>query len=61
MKMTLKEARDCLDANFDCRNCKFNTQKEFDCRGTAYEIGVSALNYLMVGQKLSKEAEEKER
>lgn len=61
MKMTLEEAKVCLDRKHNCKNCKFNDQDEFDCRGAALEIGVSAINFLMVGQKLAKEAEEKER
>ena len=62
MKMTLEEAKQCLEPKLHaCKNCKFNNQDEFDCRGTALEIGASALNYLMVGQKLSAEAEGKDR
>lgn len=62
MKMTLEEAKACLDPRLHaCKDCKFNKQGEFDCRGTALEIGVSALNYLLIGEKLVKESEEKER
>ena len=61
MKMTLEDAKVCLDRKHNCKDCKFNDQDEFDCRGAALEIGVSAINFLMVGQKLAKEAEEKNR
>ena len=62
MKMTLEEAKNCLDPKFHaCKNCKFNDQGEFDCRGTALEIGASALNFLLLGNKLAMEEEEKER
>ena len=61
MKMTLKEARDCFDNRHPCKDCKFNNQGEFECLREARNIAVSALNYLMVGEKLAREAEEKER
>ena len=62
MKMTLEEAKYCLDPGLHkCDICKFNSQEEFDCRGTALEIGASALNYLLIGQRLGVEAEKKER
>ena len=62
MKMTITEAKNCLDPRFHCcKDCKFNKQEEFDCRGTALEIGASALNYLLIGQRLMEEAERKER
>lgn len=62
MKMTLEEAKRCLDPGLHaCKDCKFNDQGEFDCRGTALSMGASALNYLMLGNKLSAEEEEKER
>ena len=61
MKMTLEEARDCLTLTNVCHKCKFRDQPEFDCRGTALEMGASALNYLLIGTRFAKEEEEKER
>ena len=62
MKMTLEEAKKCLDPGLHaCKNCKFNAQDEFDCRGTALSMGASALNYLMLGCKLAEEEAKKER
>ena len=55
MKMTLDEAKKCLEPQLHCcKDCKFNDQGDFDCRGTA-------LNYLLLGSKLTAEEEEKER
>ena len=62
MKMTLAEAQYCLSPKFNgCKDCKFDKQGEFDCRGTALSMGADALNYMMVGKKLIEEAEGKER
>lgn len=62
MKMTLEEAKYCLsESGRGCLTCKFQSQTEIDCRGTAVEIGAAAINYLLVGQKLALEAEEKNR
>lgn len=61
MKMTLKDAANCLGPGFSCDDCKFNNQDEFNCRGAALEMGVTALNFLLVEQKLSQEAEGKDR
>lgn len=60
MKMTLEEAKYCLSKKSNgCKDCKYEKQGEFDCRGAALDIGESAINYLLVGLHLSKEAEEK--
>lgn len=62
MKMTLDEAKKCLEPQLHCcKDCKFNDQGDFDCRGTALSMGASALNYLLLGNKLASEEEEKER
>ncbi len=63
MKMTLEQAKRCLDPNTKCgcATCPFNDQTEFDCRGAAYEVACSAINYIMIGGKLAKEIENKER
>jgi hypothetical protein len=62
MKMTLEEAKYCIGKNGGgCRNCKFDKQEEFDCRAAAYEIAESCINYVLVGKKLSKELEAKDR
>lgn len=60
MKMTLEEAKYCI-SNPGCANCRFNKQEEFDCRAAAYEIAESCINYVLVGKKLSKELEAKDR
>jgi hypothetical protein len=61
MKMTLEEAKECISSKHSCFNCKFDKQEEFDCRAAAYEIAESCINYCLVGKKLSKELEEKDR
>lgn len=62
MKMTLEEAKYCLSNKPNgCFECKYEKQGEFDCRGSALEIGEAAINYLMVGLHLAKEVEEKDR
>ncbi len=61
MKMTLEEAKDCISPSHNCLECKFNKQEEFDCRAAAYEIAESAINYILVGKKLSRELENKDR
>ena len=62
MKMSLEDAKYCLCPKLNgCRDCKFDKQGEFDCRGTALSMGADALNFLILGKKLSDEAEEKER
>lgn len=63
MKMTLEQAKQCLDPNerWKCETCPLNDQTEFDCRRAAYEVACSAINYIMIGGKLAKEIENKER
>ena len=61
MKMTLEEAQECISHNHSCLECKFNKQEEFDCRAAAYEIAESCINYCLVGKKLSRELEDKDR
>ena len=55
--MTLEEARDCLKRDI-CAGCKYHLTDE-SCQEKALEIAVSAIDYLMVGQKLSEECEKK--
>lgn len=61
MKMTLEEAKDCISPSHNCLECIFSKQEEFDCRGAAYEIAEACINYVLVGKKLSKELEAKDR
>lgn len=63
MKMTLLEAKECLSRE-DCRGCKFFDMYKGDntwCSQSANDIGVMAINYLIVGNRLYDEAEGKER
>lgn len=60
MKMSLKDVHNCLEPGLHaCKTCKFNNQEEFDCRGTALKVGATAVQYMMVGQKLLEEEERK--
>ncbi len=61
MKMTLEDAKYCINPNHNCPECKFVKQDEFDCRAVAFEIAESCINYCLVGKKLTSELENKER
>lgn len=56
--MTLQEAHDCVASKIKCVDCKYD-QYEGNCMQEALTIAAGAINYLMIGQKLSKEMEEK--
>ncbi len=58
--MTLKEAHDCLDRRPEkgCKGCPFDKTTK-DCFAEALQIGATAIHYMMVGDKLKKEAEGK--
>ena len=58
MNMSLEDAKRCLSSE-GCHGCKYNDQPEIDCRGAALEIAEAAINYMMIGKKLSHEIEEK--
>lgn len=51
--MTLKEAHDCLERKpaIGCKGCVYEHSDQ-DCSAMALEIGVSAIDYMMVGEKL---------
>ena len=60
MKMSLKDVYNCIEPGLHvCKNCKFNSQEEFDCRGRALSIAATAVQYMQVGQKLIEEARNK--
>ena len=59
MKMTYEEAKRCITG--PCKDCKYDNQDEFDCRGTALEMAETAINYLLVGEKLKSQMEGKNR
>ena len=60
MKMTLKDVYNCIEPKLHaCKDCKFNSQDEFDCRGNALSVAAVAVQYMEVGQKLIKEAANK--
>lgn len=59
--MTLKEAHDCLNRRPEkgCKGCVFEETAK-DCFSEAMYIGATAINYMMVGDKLRIEAERRE-
>ena len=59
MKMTLEDAKNCFTK--PCNGCKFNEQDEIDCRQEAFSIAESAINYILIGNKLAEEENNKER
>lgn len=56
--MTLQEAHDCLTRRWStgCKGCKYHETAQ-SCLETAQQIGATAINYMMVGEKLKAEAE----
>ena len=60
--MTLTEAHDCLSRRPEkgCKGCVFEETSK-DCFSEALQIGATAINYMMVGNKLTVEAEGKEK
>ena len=61
MKMTLEDAKRCINRFSSCDNCKFVKQTEFECRSAAYDIAEACINYCLIGKKLTNELEGKER
>ena len=62
MKMTLRDAKYCFEATEEeYINCKFYNSDEIYCKKEATDIAINAMNYLLIGQKLSTEIDEKER
>lgn len=60
MKMSLEDVYNCIEPGLHaCKECKFNNQEEFDCRGRALSIAASAVQHMRVGQKLIEEARNK--
>ena len=55
--MTLEEAKYCFQRDM-CLGCKYH-DSDISCLEKAQEIAVTAIEYLMVGQKLAGEAENK--
>ena len=62
MKMTLEDAKYCLEnGGFCSASCKHFSERKTNCEDIVREIAISAINYMIVGQKLSSELEGKER